>query len=204
MSRQDRFSEQYRKRIFEEQLARCGSPALATVIERNIAAIAESRAEAEKARGFQERVADRLTRLFGNVVFVYLHGGLLLVWLLGNSGLFGNEPFDPYPYGLLTLALSIEAIFLTVIVLISENRQSQMADRRAELDLQINLLAEYEITRILELTAAIAARVGVDCSHRPELGELASDIEPKAILKELDVARNQKVSGPADEPPGAD
>jgi uncharacterized membrane protein len=77
------------------------------------------------------------------------------VRILANVGWFGIEPFDPFPFGLLTTIVSLEAIFLSTFVLVSQNRQSAIADRRAQLDLQINLLAEYEVTRLLKLQDAI-------------------------------------------------
>lgn len=178
------------KRHHGDEPVREGSPHVARVIERNIAAIAKSKKESERERSTQQVVADALTRLTGNMWFVYIHGALLAVWFVANSGIFG-EPFDPFPYGLLTLGLSIEAIFLTAIVLISENRQMQAAERRAELDLQVNLLAEYEVTRVLLMTNAIAEHLKIDFSDHPELAELTKDIKPEEILKELDTNEKQ-------------
>ena len=96
-------------------------------------------------------LADAITSLSGSMLFVYLHILWFGAWLLVNTGHMGIKPFDPFPYGLLTMIVSLEAIFLSTFVLISQNRFSDAADRRAELSLQIGLLAEHEITRVLQM-----------------------------------------------------
>ena len=83
------------------------------------------------------------------------------------------------------MAASVEAIFLSTFILISQNRISAAESRRAELDLQINLLAEHEITRLIDLASRIAERVGVPGSDDPELSELRRDVEPGAVLETL-------------------
>jgi uncharacterized membrane protein len=98
----------------------------------------------------------------------------------------GFEPFDPFPFGLLTTAVSLEAIFLSTFVLISQNRQAQLADRRAELDLQVNLLADYEMTRVLMLVDGIAKKIGCDDCNDEELAELKEDVKPEELLSELE------------------
>ena len=87
--------------------------------------------------------------------FVYLHIGWFGAWLLGNTGRVGLPPFDPFPYGLLTMIVSLEAIFLSTFVLIGQNRFGDAADRRAELDVRIGLLVEPERTRVLQMLDAI-------------------------------------------------
>ena len=94
------------------------------------------------------------------------------------GGLPGIEPFDPFPFSLLTTIVSLEAIFLTLFVLISQNRMSREADKRAELDLQVNLLAEKEATMILRMLQEISGHLGLS-------GEANKDIEE--LLKETKV-----------------
>jgi uncharacterized membrane protein len=172
------------------RLGRLGAPELASVVERNIAAIEQHKREAENARSFQERVADVITRVSGSLLFVCLHVVWFAMWVLANVGLFGLEPFDPFPFGLLTTIVSLEAIFLSTFVLVSQNRQSAIADRRAQLDLQINLLAEYEVTRLLKLQDAIAKRLDVNDCDSKELKELEKDVEPEAVLDKLEAEEN--------------
>jgi uncharacterized membrane protein len=135
-------------------------------------------------------VADFITRVSGSLLFVFLHVVWFAVWVLANVGFFGIEPFDPFPFGLLTTIVSLEAIFLSTFVLVSQNRQSAIADRRAQLDLQINLLAEYEVTRLLKLQDAIAKRLKVNECDSKELKELEQDIEPEAVLEKLEAEEN--------------
>jgi uncharacterized membrane protein len=167
-------------------LGRLQAPELASVVERNIAAIEQHKRDAEEARSFQERVADWITRVSGSLWFVCAHAIWFTAWVLANVGLFGIPPFDPFPFGLLTTIVSLEAIFLSTFVLVSQNRQSAIADRRAQLDLQINLLAEYEVTRLLKLQDAIAKRMKVNECDGNELKELEKDVEPEAVLEKLE------------------
>jgi uncharacterized membrane protein len=105
------------KRAKGGQLARLRHPALASVVERNIASIEEHRREAEENRSFQERVADVITRISGSLMFVCAHVVWFAVWVLANVSLFGIPAFDPFPFGLLTTIVSLEAIFLSTFVL---------------------------------------------------------------------------------------
>jgi uncharacterized membrane protein len=105
--------------------------------------------------------------------------------------------FDPFPYGLLTMIVSLEAIFLSTFVLVSQNRQATLADRRADLDLQTNLLAEREITRILKLLETIADHLDVDTSElNTELSELTEDVDPDSVLSRLEENEKTRNSKP--------
>jgi len=161
------------------------NPALADVIERNIETMAEVR-EAEQAHAtLQDRVADGLTRFSGNMWFVYVHVAWFGWWIAQNEGWVGNWRFDPFPFGLLTLIVSLEAIFLATFVLISQNRAAVVANMRADLDLQIDLLAEYEVTQMLKLLRAVGEKTGVDGCSTPELLELSRPVSVGEIIKEL-------------------
>ncbi len=120
------------------------NPALSKVIERNIRTIISLRRKAASERSVQDRIADAITAFSGHMVFVYVHIVWFGVWILLNTGWFGMPPFDPFPYGLLTMVVSLEAIFLATFVLISQNRLSAEAEYRADLDLHIGLLTEHE------------------------------------------------------------
>lgn len=159
------------------------------VIERNINAIVKHRERAESGRSRQERIADWITWFSGNLPFVYFHAVWFTLWILANLGLFGLPVFDPFPYGLLTMIVSLEAIFLSTFVLVSQNRQALLADRRADLDLQTNLLAEHEVTRALEMLDAICTHLGIEqpCATQ-ELSSLKEDVEPEKLLNKLESA----------------
>jgi uncharacterized membrane protein len=159
---------------------------LAGVVQQNIRALLEARARHEKEKTVSDRVADVITRWSGSMVFVYLHVLFFGVWIAANVNLLGLLPFDPFPFGLLTTIVSLEAIFLSTFVLVSQNRQAALADRRNDLDLQIDLLSEREITRILQLVDAIARHLSVNVPKAKDLAELESDTSPRAILGELE------------------
>jgi uncharacterized membrane protein len=167
------------------------SPRLSKVLEDNIRLISKHREENEKQKSFQDRMADLITRWSGSMLFVYGHVLWFGIWIAIN--LFSARPFDPFPFGLLTTIVSLEAIFLSTFVLVSQNRQAALADRRAELDLQINLLAEYEMTRVLTLVDRLAKKFDIDDCNDDELAELEQDVKPDRLLKELeDREKNSK------------
>lgn len=155
------------------------------VVHRNIAAMAKVRAEAERRRTFPDRLADAITRFAGTMGFVCLHILLFGTWIVANVWRVPGVPrFDPELVKLAMVA-SVEAIFLSTFILISQNRMAALADRRAELDLQISLLTEHELTRLIELTDAIAARLGVE-RKPPGLDETKRDIQPEAVVQEIE------------------
>ena len=158
---------------------------LATIIEENIRTIAALRQSADVHRTTQERLADFVTEFSGRMAFVYFHIVWFGIWIVYNLGLFGSQPFDPFPYGLLTMIVSLEAIFLATFVLISQNRLSVEADRRADLDLQIGLLAEYEMTRVLKMLDAIQDQMGIENDSDTELIDLEKHVHPEDVLEEI-------------------
>jgi uncharacterized membrane protein len=102
------------------------------------------------------------------------------------------QPFDPYPFTFLTLVVSLEAIFLSTFIMIAENRQEKISERRSQLDLQINLLAEQEDTKTLQILAAIAKRLSIDISKDPTIEELEKATEVENLAKQID--RQEKVA----------
>jgi uncharacterized membrane protein len=183
-----------RRRRLHEQLAFAKAyaqhrPHLARVIERNIETLLELRRQADACRSLQDKVADWITRFSGSMLFVYLHVIWFALWVIINEGWlerFHLQPFDEFPFGLLTLIVSLEAIFLSAFVLLSQNRQGEIADERADLDLQINLLSEHEITRILSLVDAIAIHLRLDEAKDPEIEELKQEVKPDLVIREID------------------
>jgi uncharacterized membrane protein len=157
-------------------------------IERNLRAIAEFETRALEDRSLGEKIGDSAARVIGSMAFVLFHLAWFLAWIAINLGIVPViAPFDRFPFGLLTLVVSLEAIFLSLFLLISQNRMTRQADKRAHLDLQINLLAEAETTKVLRVLDRIAARVGVpkDEIATPDLDEptdivgLATRVESK-------------------------
>ena len=167
---------------------------MADVVERNIQALLSRRNQEEKTKGIQERIADAISRFAGSMAFVYFHVIWFAGWILLNLRIDGFPAFDPFPYGLLTTIVSLEAIFLSTFVLVSQNRQAAIAEQRTELDLQINLLSEYELTRVLSIVDALAKKFDLDVCDDGELQELEEDVKPKAVLNELD-AKTDKHNG---------
>jgi len=159
-----------------------------SVLERNIQALVERRQREEEARGWQERMAIAISDFAGSMVFVYLHLAVLVIWLVVNLRLVPAIPaWDP-TFVVLAMVASVEALFLTAFILISQNRLAKLSDRRAELDLQIGLLNERETTRLLALTAAIASRLGLPADTDEELDELRREVEPGLVIDEIEAA----------------
>lgn len=173
------------KRYRHQSVAYPDNPAIANIIERNIDTMAEVRAAEQERSTLQDRLADGLTWFSGNLWFVYLHVVWFAWWIAQNVGFIGHRRFDPFPFGLLTLIVSLEAIFLSTFVLISQNREAAVADMRADLDLQIDLLAEYEVTQLLLLLRAVGEKVGVDQCSTPELQDLSRPVAVREIINEM-------------------
>lgn len=166
-----------------------GNPELADIVEQNIAAIIERRKRMLDSRSIQDKVADWITQFSGSMAFLYIHILWFLGWILVNVGITPIKPFDPFPFGFLTLVVSLEAIFLSTFVLISQNRMADAAEEKADLDLQINLLAEHEISRILRLVDAMAEQMGIEEAFDPTLDELKKDTRAETVLDEIQSRR---------------
>ncbi len=162
------------------------NPALSNVIERNIRTIVRLRLHAARERKLQERIADAITSLSGRMLFVYVHIIWFAAWILINTGHLGIRIFDPFPYGLLTMIVSLEAIFLSTFVLISQNRLNQEAERRADLDLQIGLVTEHEVTRVLQMLDAIQDKLGIANDADSDLADLEMETKPEDVLAEIE------------------
>ena len=162
------------------------NPALSNVIERNIRTIIGLRLTASHERGLQDRIADGITSFSGRMVFVYVHIFWFVLWIALNTGKLGVQPFDPFPYGLLTMIVSLEAIFLSTFVLISQNRFSQEAEHRADLAMHIGLLTEHELTRVLQMLDVIQDKLGIENDQDSELADLEMETRPEDVLAEID------------------
>ena len=158
---------------------------MAGVVERNIHALLTRREQEEKAKSREDRVADAITRFTGSMKFVYLHIVIFGLWIVINLGWLPLPKFDE-TFVVLAMVASVEAIFLSTFVLITQNRMAALADKRADLDLQVSLLAEHEVTRLIELITEIAKKMDVEASRDPELSELARDVQPEKVLDKME------------------
>jgi uncharacterized membrane protein len=144
------------------------------------------KARADKQRTRAERLADRMTGLFGSMGFLLINALWFAVWIVINTGLMpGVQAFDPFPFSLLTTIVSLEAIFLAIIVLISQNRASQVADLREEVDLQVDILTEREITKLLHVMLTLAEKQGIRIDEDTELKEMLEPTNLGTIEKTL-------------------
>lgn len=158
----------------------------------------ESRHRIAMSRG--EHLAEKIAGLSGSMPFAACNALFFSGWILLNSGTTGINPFDPYPFGGLTVAVSLEAIFLAIFVLISQNRQALQSDRRATVDLQMNTMAEREITKLIELVAKLHDHLGTGYQD-PDIEEMKATAHVDQIADAVDSAheRNEpeRAHGPA-------
>jgi uncharacterized membrane protein len=152
--------------------------------QQNIETISRLEHEAIDRRTRGEKVSDAITRFMGSMTFVVLHLVWLGVWFTVNLGAVpGVKPFDPFPFGILTLIVSTEGVILAIFVLISQNRMSRLSNQRAHLNLQISLLAEQETTKILQKLQAIAERLDIPGDEVAE--RLSQDTHLEVLAQEL-------------------
>ena len=164
------------------------------MIERNIRTIIHLRTKAERERSLQGRIADIITSFSGRMIFAYVHIVWFGVWILLNIGRFGVRAFDPFPYGLLTMVVSLEAIFLSTFVLISQNRMGEESERRADLDLHIGLLTEHELTRVLQMLDAVQDKLGIVDHANSDLADLEMETKPEDVLAEIERLQTLELS----------
>jgi uncharacterized membrane protein len=157
-------------------------------VDRDIEAVARLERTAYETRSRVDHIAALITRKAGTGTTVVLHGVWFFIWIIVNVRIVGIEPFDPYPFSLLTTIVSLEAIFLTLFVLISQNRMSHEADKRAELDLQVNVLAEREATMTLKILHAISSHLGLKGPASKELAALLKETKLDELSDKLEKA----------------
>ncbi|RNI22387.1 DUF1003 domain-containing protein [Rufibacter latericius] len=158
---------------------------MAEIVERNIKALLARRKQEDNSRNLSERISDAVTKFTGSMLFVVIHLLMFGIWVVWNLGWLGLPPFDE-SFVVLAMFASVEAIFLSTFVLISQNRSSIQADKRADLDLQVSLLAEHEITRLVTLVTAIAQKMDIQEAHDPEINELAHDVQPEKVMDTME------------------
>ena len=153
---------------------------------KNIETIVKLEEESMRRRSLAERLSDGLTRLTGTITCVVLHLLLFTGWCLINLGFTPIRPFDPFPFGILTLFVSSEGVLLAIFILISQNRMSRQANQRAHLNLQISLLAEQETTKLLQKVRSIQDYFGIDQTAADrETQQLSQETHVEALVSEL-------------------
>jgi len=156
-------------------------------VARRRRAIQSFKAKANRKRTAADKIADSLTKSFGTIMFLSANLILFAVWFILNLNIIdGLKPFDPFPFGFLTMIVSLEAIFLAIIVLISQNRSSKIAELREEVDLYINTYAESEITKLIYLHTLLLEKNGIDVSKDKELEQMLKDLESEKIEEEFE------------------
>lgn len=157
----------------------------------NVKAIQRLEREASRERGPMDRFADRVNAFGGSPAFFWVHVLWFAAWIVFNTRS-GLKPFDPFPFTFLTLVVSLEAIFLSTFILISQNHAARISERRNQLDLQINLLTEQENTKMLQLLERIAHAVGVVDDKDPSLHVLEQAMRPEKLAEQIDKAASRR------------
>jgi len=155
--------------------------------EQNIRTVAELQKQVLAEGGATQRLADRIASFAGSVPFVILHLIWFAAWVIVNSGwVDAIRPFDPFPFILLSLMVSCEAVLISTFVLIKQNRMSRAADTRDHLNLQIDLLAEREITKILQMQRLMCRQLGIpEASQDEEVQELSADTAVEKLAGQI-------------------
>ena len=148
----------------------------------NVAEIARLEREALHERTLSDRASDVMTNIAGTGAFIWAHVVWFSVWIFWNRA---GQGFDPFPYSLLTTIVSLEAILLSTFVLINQRHQSRLAERRAHLDLQIDVLAEQEMTVVLRMLRRISEKLDVEVESDEELRELFNKTDLHKLMEEV-------------------
>ena len=161
--------------------------------EQNVQAVTELEHRAREDRTRADRVAEAIANFCGSMTFVWLHVVWFGGWVIINS-LPGIKHFDPFPFTFLTLCVSLEAIFLSTFIMISQNHETRLTERRNHLDLQINLLTEQENTKMMVMLLRIAEKVGADVHDDPSIKVLEQSTRPDKLAEQIEQAIKTTVS----------
>lgn len=143
------------------------------------------KAQRNSQRDWIEVIADGLNYMAASTPFLVAHAFWFTAWILWNTGALGLRPFDPFPFGLLTMIVSLEAIFLSIFVLMAQRRESAIAEMREEISLQVSLRLEEEVTKTLQLVAGLYTRLGHRMAEDQELTDMLQPLDVEAIEREL-------------------
>jgi uncharacterized membrane protein len=157
------------------------------VTRENVEAMRRLEEAQMRRRTTADRIASGIARFCGSMTFVWIHVAVFALWI-GYNTMPGTARFDPYPFTFLTLVVSLEAIFLSTFILISQNYDMRISERRNQLDLQINLLAEQENTKILQVLELIAKKVGAHIEDDAQIRALEEATRPDSLVRQIEDA----------------
>ncbi len=160
------------------------SAAIDNLTKRNVEVVRKLEEATHAEKTASERVAEAIAAFCGSMTFVWVHVIWFGLWIVINV-VPGMKHIDPFPFTFLTLVVSLEAIFLSTFILISQNHDAKISERRNHLDLQINLLSEQENTKMLEMLQAIAEKVGAEIKDDADVELLAQPIEPEKVAAQI-------------------
>src|ERR1041384_402164 len=165
-------------------------PSVEQLTQKNVETVIRLEDAAREQRTATDRLAETIANFCGSMTFVWVHVVWFGGWILLNT-IPGIRHVDPFPFTFLTLIVSLEAIFLSTFILISQNLDSRISERRSHLDLQLNLLSEQENTKMIVMLHAIAARVGADLTQDPNLKALSEETQPERLIEQIEARENK-------------
>ena len=171
-----------------------GNGAADQLTQQNVEAILRMEEASKGERTRSDLVAETIAGFCGSMVFVWVHVVWFGVWLAINL-VPGIPNIDPFPFTFLTLVVSLEAIFLSTFILISQNHDTKISERRNHLDLQVNLLSEQENTQMIRMLRAIAEKLGVEVTNDFHLEALSEKTKPEKLAKQIERRDEVKVGG---------
>ena len=152
---------------------------------RNLRMILERERLAKSGHSRGERIAAHIAAFCGSMLFIWIHVAFFVAWIVFNTSSWVVPVPDPFPYFFLSFVVSLEAIFLSAFILISQNQEKRLTEQRSHLDLQINLLTEQENTHMMKMLRTIAAKVGADLDEHPDLAALEQPTQPERLLEQI-------------------
>jgi uncharacterized membrane protein len=168
---------------------------VADLTRENVLAMRQLEQVAVTKRSTADRIAEFVARFCGSITFVWIHAAVFAFWIVWNV-LPGLPRFDPYPFTFLTLVVSLEAIFLSSFILISQNYEMRVTERRSQLDLQINLLAEQENTKILQILDRMSRKMGLTEEDDPDIAVLEQATRPETLARQIEDAFREQSGQP--------
>jgi uncharacterized membrane protein len=168
-------------------------PKAAEITRRNVRTVRELEALAVADPSVADRIGSFVARFAGSIYFALVHVVLVVAWIAINT-VPGFPHFDPYPYTLLTMWASLEGVFIASFILIAQNYAMRLSERRAQLDLQVNLLAEQETSKSLKLLEAIARKVGAQCGDDAEIAALAEATRLETLASQIDETQKEEAA----------
>lgn len=164
-------------------------PTAEQLTEQNVETVTRLEEAAREQRTPTDRLAERIAKFCGSMTFVWVNVVWFGGWVLLNT-IPGIPHIDPFPFIFLTFCVSLEAIFLSTFILISQNFDSRISERRSHLDLQLNLLSEQENTKMIVMLHAIAAKVGADLTLDQHLKALSEETQPDRLIEQIEARQN--------------